>query len=188
MLDAERLSLAAIAFSSSRSSLDNRITTGFFEAIPLGNRDRLICSSCAIMLYCDPLSYVSTIIEHKCGQVNTEFLLMTSIGERLKEIRSSMGLNQTDFATLVGYSRNAQAHYERDERSPDAKYLSALASIGIDVMYVLTGIKSELANITVEEQKLIEHYRAMSEVSRVNIQAVGSALAQSAPDKHVKKA
>ncbi len=57
MLDTDRLSLAAIAFSSSRSSSDNRITTGFFEAIPRGNRDRLICLSSVIMLYCDPLSY-----------------------------------------------------------------------------------------------------------------------------------
>ncbi|MDE9589907.1 helix-turn-helix domain-containing protein [Xenorhabdus bovienii] len=111
---------------------------------------------------------------------------MTSIGERLKEIRSKMGLNQTDFGALVGYSRNAQAYYERNERSPDAKYLAALANLGIDVMYVLTGIKSDLPKITVEEQKLIEHYRAMSEESRANMRAVGSAFAQSKPDNQVK--
>ncbi|MGJ0625311.1 helix-turn-helix domain-containing protein [Xenorhabdus bovienii] len=110
----------------------------------------------------------------------------STIGGRLKEIRKQLKLNQTEFAALVGYSRGAQAYYERNERSPDANYLSVLANLGIDVMYVLTGIKSDLPKITVEEQKLIEHYRAMSEESRVNMQAVGTAFAQSSPNKKVK--
>ncbi len=58
MLDTERLSFFAIASSSSRSSSDNRMITGFFEAIPRGNRDRLICLLGVMMLYCDPLSNV----------------------------------------------------------------------------------------------------------------------------------
>ncbi|WP_038264487.1 helix-turn-helix domain-containing protein [Xenorhabdus cabanillasii] len=109
-----------------------------------------------------------------------------TIGSRLKEIRTNKGLNQTEFAALVGYSRGAQAHYERDERAPDANYLAALVNLGIDVMYILTGIKADLPKITVEEQKLIEHYRAMSEESRANMRAVGSAFAQSTPDKQAK--
>ncbi len=58
MLDTERLSFFAIASNSSRSSTDNRITIGFFEAIPRGNRDRLICLLGVMMVYCDPLSNV----------------------------------------------------------------------------------------------------------------------------------
>ncbi|WP_340610748.1 hypothetical protein [Xenorhabdus bharatensis] len=66
---------------------------------------------------------------------------------------------------------------------PDANYLAALVNLGIDTMYVLTGIKSGIPKITIEEQKFIEHYRAMSEESCANMRAVGSAFAQATPDK-----
>ncbi|WP_426577146.1 helix-turn-helix domain-containing protein [Xenorhabdus stockiae] len=108
---------------------------------------------------------------------------VSTIGTRLKEVRSHRKLNQTEFAALIGCSRGTQAYYERDERVPDANYLAALVNLGIDTMYVLTGIKSDIPKITIEEQKLIEHYRSMSEESRANMRAVGSAFAQATPDK-----
>jgi transcriptional regulator with XRE-family HTH domain len=106
---------------------------------------------------------------------------MSTIESRLREERDKLGLNQTDFAKLVGQSRGSQAYYERDERAPDARYLSALAAIGIDVMYILTGNKTPTTvdEVSMEEQKLIENYRAMDEAARLNIQAVGDAFAQS---------
>lgn len=61
------------------------------------------------------------------------------IGERLRKERNRLGLNQTDFGGLAGISTNAQANYENDSRSPNAKYLAALAGHGVDVGYVLTG-------------------------------------------------
>ncbi|MCC8379539.1 helix-turn-helix domain-containing protein [Xenorhabdus sp. PB30.3] len=108
---------------------------------------------------------------------------VSTIGARLKEVRSHRKLNQTEFAALIGCSRGTQAYYERDERVPDANYLAALVNLGIDVMYVLTGIKSDLPKITVEEQKLIEHYRTMNEKYRENLQVVSSAFAQLSVDK-----
>ncbi|WP_244182540.1 helix-turn-helix domain-containing protein [Xenorhabdus beddingii] len=99
-----------------------------------------------------------------------------------------MGLNQTDFASLAGHSRGAQACYERDEKVPGGAYLQKLAEHGCDIFYILTGNKVPQIQATIsnEEQKLIEHYRAMSKESRLNMQAVGSAFAHSAPDKQVK--
>lgn len=108
---------------------------------------------------------------------------MSTVGSRLREERDKLGLNQTDFAKLAGQSRGSQAYYERDERSPDAKYLSSLAELGIDVLYVLTGQKTPAPDGLVveseEEKKLLENYRAMDEAARLNIQAVGAAFAQS---------
>lgn len=40
MLDIERHSFAAIASNTERSSSDRRIGIGFFDAIPLGKRER----------------------------------------------------------------------------------------------------------------------------------------------------
>ncbi|MFG0460786.1 helix-turn-helix domain-containing protein [Pseudomonas sp. yb_1] len=63
------------------------------------------------------------------------------IGERLKEERERLGLNQTEFAALAGASKNSQYNYEKGERSPDANYLAAAAKQGVDVLYVVTGVR-----------------------------------------------
>ncbi|WP_140921061.1 helix-turn-helix domain-containing protein [Limnobaculum xujianqingii] len=69
---------------------------------------------------------------------------MTTIGARLKEERSRMGLTQDDFAALGGVKRGAQVNYEKDERAPDANYLSSIANNGVDVQYILIGIRSQV--------------------------------------------
>jgi transcriptional regulator with XRE-family HTH domain len=70
-----------------------------------------------------------------------------SIFERLKEERSKMGLNQDDFAEIGGVKRRAQSTYETGERLPDAGYLSKIAEAGVDVAYILTGVRSGAAKL-----------------------------------------
>lgn len=64
------------------------------------------------------------------------------IGERLREERERLGYSQIDFAGLAGVGRGSQANYEKGERSPDANYLAAVAEVGADIAYIVTGIKS----------------------------------------------
>lgn len=61
------------------------------------------------------------------------------IGERLKEERERLGMNQADFAALAGASKRAQVRYESGERNPDAEYLAGIAAAGADVQYIVTG-------------------------------------------------
>ncbi|MDQ7057212.1 MAG: helix-turn-helix transcriptional regulator [Ghiorsea sp.] len=63
---------------------------------------------------------------------------MSSIGYRLKKERSRLHLNQADFALIGGVTRKSQSLYEKDERNPDAIYLSAIATAGADITYILT--------------------------------------------------
>lgn len=63
-----------------------------------------------------------------------------SIKDRLCEERERLGMNQTDFGAIGGVSRRTQSNYESGERSPDADYLAAIAAIGADVTYILTGV------------------------------------------------
>lgn len=58
---------------------------------------------------------------------------------RLRQERARLGLNQDVMAAAAGLKRNAQVKYEKGERSPDAEYLAAVAALGVDVAYVLTG-------------------------------------------------
>ncbi|UWS32136.1 helix-turn-helix domain-containing protein [Erwinia pyrifoliae] len=70
-------------------------------------------------------------------------------------------MNQTDFAKLGGQSRGSQANYERDERSPDARYLSTLSRLGVDVLYVITGVHTpDVQDISQDELELVKIYRA----------------------------
>lgn len=85
---------------------------------------------------------------------------MRSIGEILKEERQRLGMNQEDFAAVGGLKRRAQTLYEQNERAPDALYLRALAGIGVDVHYILTGERLQSA-VTSDERELLDGYRSM---------------------------
>lgn len=64
-----------------------------------------------------------------------------TIGDRLKEERSRLGLSQTDLAAVGGVGKTTQINYEKGSGSPDARYLAAAADRGVDVLYVVTGVR-----------------------------------------------
>ena len=64
---------------------------------------------------------------------------MVSLGERLREERERLGLSQTQFGELAQVTKKSQMLYEGNQRKPKADYLTAVASQGVDVQYVLTG-------------------------------------------------
>ena len=101
---------------------------------------------------------------------------MSSIGVRLREERDRLGMNQSDFASAAGTTRKTQFNYETDQRRPDADYLAALAAIGVDVMYVLTGSRSSHAPAVVlsaEEKLLLQYFReASKDVKRAALGAL----------------
>jgi len=65
------------------------------------------------------------------------------IGVRLREERTRLGFSQADICSSCGISKRSYIHYESGDRSPDAEFLSAASKIGMDVQYVVTGIRSE---------------------------------------------
>ena len=52
-------------------------------------------------------------------------------------------MTQDAFALAAGAGKRALIRYEKDERSPDAQFLAAIAEIGADVLYILTGQRSQ---------------------------------------------
>lgn len=75
--------------------------------------------------------------------VKQEFAKKMSFGSRLAEERKRLGLKQADFADLVGSDVPKQSLYENDRRELRADYLARLADAEVDVVYVLTGRRSE---------------------------------------------
>lgn len=102
-------------------------------------------------------------------------------GERLRAERTRLGLKQEDFAQIGGVNRNTQGSYERGERTPDLAYLAAVASAGVDVMYVVTGnrLPQTLGDWTAEEEDVLTHFRQMSESDRGVVMRLAHALATS---------
>lgn len=65
------------------------------------------------------------------------------IGERLREERIRLGFSQDDFSKQVGITRKTLFGYETGIRSPDAGSLATWAKIGVDALYVITGVRSQ---------------------------------------------
>jgi transcriptional regulator with XRE-family HTH domain len=66
-----------------------------------------------------------------------------SFGTRLAEERKRLGLKQAEFADLVGTDVPKQSLYENDRRELRADYLARLAEGEVDIVYVLTGRRSD---------------------------------------------
>ena len=97
-----------------------------------------------------------------------------TIGKRLAEERTRLGMTQTQFAEAAGLkSRRTLSQYEADERSPDAAALAA-----VDVLYVLTGQRNA-SQLTSREAALLANYRASDAKGRAALDSASAALAQS---------
>lgn len=94
-------------------------------------------------------------------------------GSRLKEERERLGYSQTDFAALAELGRKSQFNYETGDRLPDAAYLAAIAEIGADVGYILTGSRDGVPSLSLapDELVLLDGYRAMDKATQKRLLA-----------------
>ena len=111
---------------------------------------------------------------------------LTLIGERLREARRQLGLTQADAAGNAGLSREQWGLYERGASMPGGDAIYAFASMGIDVLYLLTGTRTPGAPtlggdhlISPEEAALLDNYRNSGPEGRRAIATTSAALAQS---------
>lgn len=70
---------------------------------------------------------------------------LVDIGVRLRQERERLGKTQADMGSVAGVTRQTQSNYESGERAPDVSYLAAIAQIGVDVQYVVTGERQSTA-------------------------------------------
>lgn len=86
---------------------------------------------------------------------------MSSLGDRLLGERERLGLSQPAMADSGRVTMRSQRNYEKGERFPDAAYLAAIADIGADVRYIITGKRDGPVPeaMTSDERYLLERYR-----------------------------
>lgn len=80
-----------------------------------------------------------------------------SINLRIKEEREKLGYSQEKLGAIGGVQKRAQINYESGERQPDAAYLRGIAQVGVDVQYVLLGIRSvNLHDVMLSDEFVVE--------------------------------
>lgn len=62
---------------------------------------------------------------------------------RIREERLRLGVSQDDFAGSLGVDRKTAGRWERGEASPSAAQLAGMTSMGVDVRYVLIGLRDD---------------------------------------------
>jgi transcriptional regulator with XRE-family HTH domain len=118
---------------------------------------------------------------------------------RLKEERERLGLTQPAFAEVASAAKRTVIDWEKGVSSPTAVQLAAMASAGADVLYVVTGERSQAAAevdlLPPDERVLVDAYRRCNAEARRNLIQTAALLsagmppgAAPAPGKMVNKA
>lgn len=114
------------------------------------------------------------------------------IHERLIEERGRLGLNQAQFAAIAGLTDRAQRLYEKGERHPDAQYLAAIAAAGADVLYILTGQRSqavaEVELLPAGDRILLDNFHRAPAAVQAGVKTTLGAFASTRPVKPRGKA
>lgn len=97
-----------------------------------------------------------------------------SLGDRLKAERERLGYTQTEFAELAGASKRSQIGWEQGRSAPDANALAAWLEEGLDVIFVLSGQRTNVSSsrhLPPDEQLLLEAYRSLNPAARKELLA-----------------
>ena len=91
-------------------------------------------------------------------------------GERIKEERERLSFNQADFAALANSTRKTLFNWESGTASPNATVLAAWAEAGLDVLYVVTGVRNGAHPAQdAAEQVLLDSYRRCKPEARQHL-------------------
>lgn len=67
------------------------------------------------------------------------------IGDRLREERARLKLNQTELGSAVGAAKRTVVDWEKGRTAPSSAQMAALSGMGCDVLYILTGRRQPAA-------------------------------------------
>jgi transcriptional regulator with XRE-family HTH domain len=98
------------------------------------------------------------------------------LGKRLRQERLKSGLNQSDFAALAETSLQSQMRYETGQQMPKLEYLFALAPNGVDIGFVVTGIRKN-GDFGYFETELINNFCQLNDQQRSALLMAAEAMA-----------
>lgn len=105
-----------------------------------------------------------------------------TIGERIKLRRKQLGLSQNDLADLVKTSQQQIGRYEKDENSPTADYIVAMATALETTSDWLLGLSEDViphydeTHLGYDEQRLLRIYRTKPRDKQESILAMAQVI------------
>lgn len=81
-----------------------------------------------------------------------------TLGERIKEERERLGFNQSQFAEIAGALKQTQIRWEKDGTTPTIDVLNAWSVVGADQVYILTGVRLDVANTPKDDLAYIDEW------------------------------
>ena len=78
-------------------------------------------------------------------------------GKRLREERLRLNLSQEELASSAQCKKLAQLQYESEARTPAISYLNLISAAGVDIAYLLLGIRFDQVKLSLEQDELIEN-------------------------------
>lgn len=115
------------------------------------------------------------------------------IGERLKSERTRLGLTQPALADIADAAKRTVIDWEKGVSTPTAAQLAALATAGVDVLYVVTGLPTPgnavrdlvpgkaVRDTGIARGRAVEELRATGALPARSSKAGARAAAQAAP-------
>ena len=94
------------------------------------------------------------------------------LADRIKSERERLALTQPRVADLTGVGKTTVINWEKGVSSPTAVQLAALAAAGADVLFVVTGQRSQAAEVELlpsDERVLVDAYRRCNAEARRNL-------------------
>jgi transcriptional regulator with XRE-family HTH domain len=140
------------------------------------------------MLCPDLLSFPGVIAHARChvkGMMHTDVVNLSEVGARLRSERERLGASQEQFGLIGGVTRNSQATYEAGRRPCDTEYLLALMQRGIDVAFILTGVRGG-DDLAEDEAELVDCFRSLTAANRIALLTVARSMrGEASPSRRV---
>lgn len=82
----------------------------------------------------------------------------TTIGDRIKTVRSALGITQSEFSDRIGIKRNSISLIESGDRNTSEPVLRSISrEFGVDYVWLKTGEGDMFETPTVEQDMLLFH-------------------------------
>ncbi|MCQ9145882.1 helix-turn-helix domain-containing protein [Ochrobactrum sp. BTU2] len=111
---------------------------------------------------------------------------LRDFGERLTEERNRLGYTQAGFARLLGVSRIGLRNIEAGESDFKAQFMATAAASGVDIQYVLTGVRSQNTE-TVAKEIGFEKQVIKGNVSGIGFVGAGSQVQIVNTQQHITR-
>lgn len=106
-----------------------------------------------------------------------------TIGQRIQEERDRLGLSKVALAEHCGVRREMIGRYENGEALPGAEVLAKFLSVGADVTYILTGVRTppkpainesgaEYRTVTSREARILDLLDELGEEGLTQVQSI----------------